>query len=142
MYLRPLFALLAAGLACALAGCGGGGGSSDSAPSGPTGQARFTILWPAPAAHAQAGPRQSGPRLIPAAANSIVVALAGTGAPPPQTLTRPAQGQPLTSTATFTNLPPEPTPLPPSRTRTLMGPAWRRHRPARHLRLSQAKRPR
>jgi len=103
MYLRPLFALLAAGLACALAGCGGGGGSSDSASPGPTGQARFTVLWPPPAASAHG---QAGPKLIPAAANSIIVALAGAGAPPAQTLTRPAQGQSLTSTATFTNLPP------------------------------------
>ena len=70
----------------------------------------------AASAHAQAGPRQSGPRLIPAAANSIVVTLQlGPGQPLTQTLVRPPPvqlpypggliPQPIPTTATFDNLP-------------------------------------
>ena len=87
-----------------LTGCGGGGGQSGSAASsGATGQAQFTVVWPA-----QAASHAVGPKLIPSAANSIVLTLqlgqAGSSAPLSQILTRPTIGN--TSTATFTNLPP------------------------------------
>jgi hypothetical protein len=75
-----------------LAGCGGGAvpGVSDTRA---TGRATFTVKWPPPST-----------RLIPAAANSIVVALTqGTTTLATQTLARPATGS--TASATFNSLP-------------------------------------
>jgi len=122
---RPLVLFALSLLAGPLAGCGGGGkpaglpdaaaaqtGPAPAAPSA-AGQARFTVLWPPLAASAHA---QAGPRLIPAAANSIVVTLQlGAGQPLTQTLVRPPPvqlpypggsiPQPIPTTATFDNLP-------------------------------------
>ncbi len=102
MYRHSLFVLLAAGLVCFLAGCGGSHSSTGSS-TGLTGRASLTVLWPPAAATASS---LAKPNLIPAASNSIVVTLTGPGAAPPQTLARPISGQLPTSTATFTNLAP------------------------------------
>jgi len=85
-----------------LAGCGGGGnglpGSGGSTATRARGQATVSVTWP------------ERTRLVPDASNSIVITLVKTGtplvgaAPAPKTLTRPAAGQPLTTTAQFDNL--------------------------------------
>lgn len=76
-----------------LAGCNGGGNGA-AAPTRPA-SAAVTIHWPAAAAFT---------RLIPAAAQSIKVALSdGNGFAASQTVNRPAAG--TTSTLTFVNLP-------------------------------------
>ncbi|MES2459160.1 MAG: hypothetical protein V4671_01155 [Armatimonadota bacterium] len=103
--LRPFGGLFTASLLVtgivAAPGCGGGGTRSSpvSAPSAPAsqglGRATFTVTWPAP----------SSSRLIPSAANSIVVKITTIdgAALAEQRLTRPAGGG--TTTATFAELP-------------------------------------
>ncbi len=109
-YPLPALTFLVCMLACSLlTGCGGSHSSGlAGAPSSPSpvtpaagGQVRLAILWPALPAAASGSVT---PRLIPAAANSIVVTITGPSNPSPQTLTRPSQGQSLTTTASFTNL--------------------------------------
>lgn len=79
-------------LVALIAGCGGGGGSS-STPS-PKGRATLTILWPSRAT-----------RLIPLAANSIVVSVLQDGAVVgSQTVPRPTGDAPQ-SEVDFGNLP-------------------------------------
>lgn len=86
-----------------LTGCGGSSGPAQSgSPTTPStgssrGRATFTIVWPAPT------------RLIPSAANSIVISLSGAVAGGPllgtQTISRPAAGQGA-SVVTFENMEP------------------------------------
>jgi hypothetical protein len=88
--------LLGSLTACALLGCGGGGTPSVSvqpaADRHAAGSATFTMKWPAPT------------RLIPAAANSIVVQiLQGAVSLGKQTLARPTTGS--TTSVTFNGLP-------------------------------------
>ena len=87
-----------------LTGCGGG--SSPSGSSG-LGQAQFTVQWPTQ----QSALRQ--PRLVPAAANSIVITLTDSQQKTiaAQTLVKPQgltgyPGGPIPATATFTGLTP------------------------------------
>ena len=78
-----LIAFLAMICLALLNGCGGGGSSPVNANSAGTGRATFTVLWPTPS------------RLIPVAANSIVVQiLNGSTVLGSQTLTRPAGAAP------------------------------------------------
>lgn len=84
----------------------GGGGVNGSGTTRRGGRATLTIRWPE---------RTQATRLIPQAAESIVVTLSGVldsmgnptlsgPDPAPQTLTRPNPGDPLVTTATFDNL--------------------------------------
>ena len=96
--------LIAFGVAIPLTGCGssnkGSLGTVKPATSRKQGSVTMTVVWPART------------RLIPAAANSIQITLThvpDTQLPnpkvvPPQLLTRPAEGQPLTTTTVFSNL--------------------------------------
>ena len=96
------------GVSLLTAGCGSGGGNAPSpfargggaAASRAKGEVSFTVTWP----------DRSG-RLIPIASESIVLTLTrnpAPGLPNPQplvkTLVRPAAGQPLTTTTTFSGL--------------------------------------
>jgi hypothetical protein len=90
--MRRTLSILIPALLYIVVGCGGGGtvGVSDTRA---TGRATFTVKWPPPST-----------RLIPAAANSIVVVLTqGTTTLATQTLARPATGS--TASATFNSLP-------------------------------------
>ena len=96
------------GVSLLTAGCGSGGGTAPTpfaggggaAASRAKGEVSFTVTWP----------DRSG-RLIPIASESIVLTLTrnpAPGLPNPQpivkTLVRPAAGQPLTTTTTFSGL--------------------------------------
>src|SRR5579862_29949 len=90
---RVMFILAGVILCLLLVGCGGGTGSNQSAGTGKaTGKATVTVQWP------------NRGRLIPEAANSIVVVInQGASQVGQQILARPASGG--TSTATFNVLP-------------------------------------
>ena len=97
MRLSLALTLLVAGTPLLLsAGCGGGGNNSlvHSAPTRKTGGLSLSVTWP------------DRTRLIPDASESIVVTVRKAGATlKTATLQRPAAGQPLTTVASFDDLP-------------------------------------
>ncbi|MCW3096233.1 MAG: hypothetical protein JWL77_1851 [Chthonomonadaceae bacterium] len=87
-----LFTVAGISSASALAGCGGA--SNTATTAGNTGRATLAITWPA----------RTTTRLIPVAANSIVISfLQGTTVVATQTIARPTTG--TSSTVTFPTLP-------------------------------------